>query len=505
MQQILKFKKIRKRYLLNKVLIGIFVLTFIFFAFTIFTVLRYRQLCSYENASSQKLISTEISIDFCPNILDTKNLPQILANAFNFGLTSSFKVNAQSISETTIQSQNEQCNSDTDIVCWVKQMGGELKQTDGFTNLLLAVSDNRGHSGNLWGNTDSIMVMSLNNLTGKMLFISFPRDLLVEYNSPNGRVSSKINSIYALYGREIFSSAVEEIIGKPIHYSAIINFDVFSNLIDQLGGVDIYLDKPFQDLYPCSEVPYGYSCNGEFGWFTFPQGLNHFNSFQATVYARSRYASSDYSRAKRQQDLVKAVIKNALEKDLPLTSRFTLYQNMFNSFTSKVESNIEIKDMAGVLSVFDKLSDDAASIVLDPSVNNRKLIYEYGITEFGWVTKFYDYSYSEVNQYIKSIWDNLTFYIEKPKILVLNASGKDILNDSNIYNFINNSNFAEIKQENSSSNFKGIRVYDLSGGNRSGTIKEISKAIPEALLYSSEIDRIKKSSFSEDVLIIIGK
>lgn len=503
----LTFKKSgKKRYLLNKILTTLFILVFIFFSLTIFTVLRYRQLCSYDQAQKLDLISTDIQTDLCPNIFNHTEIPQIVANAFNLSITSTFQVKEQNTNFLK-QSIAQDCKSETDLVCWIKQMNSELKQTDGYTNLLLAVSDNRSHNGSLWGNTDSIMVMSLNNASGKMLLISFPRDILVEYNSPNGKVSSKVNSIYALYGKEVFSNAISNIIGKPIHYTAIINFDVFSELIDQLGGVDIYLEKNFQDLYPCSEVPYnsGYSCNSDFGWFSFPQGLNHFNSFEATVYARSRYASSDYSRAKRQQELVKAIVENTLNKDLPLLDRFNLYRQMYESFTSKVETDVQLKDIAGVLSIFDKLTDDAASIVLDPSVNDYKLIYEYGITEFGWVTKFYDYTYSDTKEYIGNIWDNLTFYIEKPKILVLNVSGTEIPPSSSVSRLIYNSQFAEIQLTEGKGDFKGVRIYDLSNGEKSGSVNELIQTIPEGLLYSAEIDRIDRSEFGEDILIIYGK
>lgn len=475
-----------------------------------FVFLRHKQLCTYEQAVEKGLLATTKNEGLCPNLLDQSEWGTAISNAFNLALTNTFSVKAHGeLGAINVgREPSETCDPNEDPICYIKQMGGELEQTDGYTTMLLAVSDNRwpdGPRGPLWGNTDSLMVLSLNNETGKMLLISFPRDIYVEFNPGGGSVASKINSIYAFYGREQLVKMLEEIIGRPIHYSAIISFSVFSDLIDQLGGIDIYLTEKFQDLYPCSEVPAGVYCPTDFGWFSFPQGENHFNSFQAEVYSRSRYASSDYSRAKRQQNIVKAIVSNALNKDISLSERFSLYSQMYNTFASKVETDIEVKDLAGALSLFDKLSDDAATIVLDPSLDDGKLIYEYGITEVGWVTKFYDYSYASTRQYIAKIWDNLTFNIERPRIRVVNATGDDLTEGSDLDELVKNSPYAEVKYEaDPTLDVKGVRIYNLSDRKVNDSLDVITHKISNGLIYSPKIDEVNRSTFNEDILIIVG-
>lgn len=499
-----KPRKSKRKKVFITLLIAVFC-TFLFVGFfSGFVVLRHKQLCSYDQTMKAGLISSDSQSNFCPNILDGSSLGEVVKNALNIGLIASFKVGASEVSQADGSGEGTACNSDTDIICWLKQMGGELKQTNGFTTMLLAVSDNRSHTGSLAGNTDSIMVITLDNKSGKVLLISFPRDIYTTYkNTWGSTVSTKINSVYAYYGREKFVEVISMLIGKPIHYSAILSFDIFDQLITQMGGVDIYLDEPFKDLFPCSEVPAnsGYKCNGAFGWFTFPAGQNHFNSFEAQVYSRSRYASNDYDRAKRQQDIVKAVISNAINNDKPLGEKLGLYKSFYDTFISKVETDVELKDLAAMLTLFDKLNENAASIVVDPFLDNGKIVYEYGISEVGWVTKFNDYSYKQLNKYIASIWNNLTFYTETPKILVVNASGGEI--PSEVQEIAGNSSVtASIVSK--PSDLKGIRVYDLSKGEKKSSLNEILALVPSALLYSSTIDEINQSEFGEDIVIIVG-
>jgi LCP family protein required for cell wall assembly len=498
------FFKIKYLSKLKILLVALVLLTVLLSLFG-FISLRYKQLCSYQNMISSGVFEADTNLNLCPNVLDSSNYSTIIANAFKFNILDGLVINSNN-EGVFINISDVECNPDKDLICWIKQMGETLQSTDGFTNFLLAVSDNRFENGSLWGNTDSILLISHDNITGKILMVSFPRDLYATYHSHNGIVSSKINSIYAMNGRETLKSAITEITGIEIHYSAVIGFNLFNQLIDKLGGIDIYLDEPFQDLYPCSEVPLerNNNCIGDFGWFTFPQGWNHFDSFSATVYARARYASSDYSRASRQQDLIKAIIKNALSKDISLVERFNLYSDIYQTLESMVETDVETKDLAGFISFFENLTDDAASIVLDPSVSNKQLIYEYGISEVGWVTKFYDYTYQDVKAYISSVRDNLTYYIEKPKIKLLNTTNKQISNLS-IKKLIENHSIEINISNNSQLNFSGVRIYDLSGNKKAASVQQLLIDIPEALLYSPELDELSQSEWGEDILIVIGK
>jgi LCP family protein required for cell wall assembly len=111
---------------------------------------------------------------------------------------------------------------------------------------------------------------------------------------------------------------VTQITGLPIHYAMVIDFEGFTNIIDLIGGIDVNIPLGFVDhFYPipgkeqdlCSGDP-SFSCR--YQTVKFLAGEEHLYGERALQYVRSRHAEgeagSDFSRGKRQQDVVQAVI-----------------------------------------------------------------------------------------------------------------------------------------------------------------------------------------------------
>jgi len=181
----------------------------------------------------------------------------------------------------------------------------ELKATeDGRTNiLLLGMRGQNVPGGGLLA--DSIIVLSLKKDENKVAMLSIPRDLYVKV--PGSDSHSKINSVYAYgeekggKGLEQMSQIVGDVTGLKIHYAVAINFIGFKQLIDAVGGIDVYLETPFYETHQFVE---GNECGGE---FTLPAGLNHLDGEKALCYARARDNTSDFDRSKRQQLMIKAL------------------------------------------------------------------------------------------------------------------------------------------------------------------------------------------------------
>ena len=120
-----------------------------------------------------------------------------------------------------------------------------LKENDGRTNLLLLGSDSRT-SGDIQLNlTDSILLVSIGRVEHDVVLLSLPRDLWVQ---DSRGVKSKINEVYAnnknysgdeVGGGEALMRVVEEVLGIPLHYYAVINFELFKETIDTLGETPI--------------------------------------------------------------------------------------------------------------------------------------------------------------------------------------------------------------------------------------------------------------------------
>lgn len=97
------------------------------------------------------------------------------------------------------------------------------------------------------------------------------------------------------------AETVEQFLDLPIHYTAQINFDGFARVIDALGGVTIDVPRRIvDDAYPTPD----------FGTVRveFEPGPQRMDGARALIYARTRHADSDFGRAERQQQVVRAVV-----------------------------------------------------------------------------------------------------------------------------------------------------------------------------------------------------
>lgn len=179
----------------------------------------------------------------------------------------------------------------------------------GRTNfLILGLSGDQRAGADL---TDTIIFLSVENRTGKTVLVSLPRDIWI----PQWR--TKLNSIYHYQGLADTEKAVEEILGIPVSYALVIDFAVFRNLIDVLGGVEVEVERAFDDYrYPILGKEND-SCNGDpayrcrYEHLRFEIGKQWMDGQRALKYVRSRNAEgeegSDFARSRRQQQLMKAI------------------------------------------------------------------------------------------------------------------------------------------------------------------------------------------------------
>lgn len=496
----MNFIKKNLRYIKIAVII-FFVVLGITLAFTGFTFLRHRQLCSYQNAVKAGQLTDNTGANLCPALTDSRSWANVVFNAFNFGVLSSLEVNVNQSSPAPTES----CNDPLNPLCWAGDVRPTLKQTDGFTTFLLVGVDSRNTRSQLM-NTDTLMLITYHHASGKLMYISFPRDLYITYKRPRGGTTSwKINGVYANDGVNGVTSVMKQLTGHEVHYYAFINIDLFKRAIDALGGADIVLEEPFHDAFPCTEVPKDVPCKGGYGEFKFPAGPNHFNSLQAMIYARSRQLSSDYDRARRQQNLIKAILTSILRSDAPITEKVSTYVNLYNIFQQEVNTNLELNDFIGLFSLLDKFQNESVSLVADPNIGGLNQYVKFiGIQPLvGWSIGFVDPTFKSFNKFINEIWSNLSYYTEKPKILVRSKAGVTL--PPSLDQIVKKApKFTEVRGEQVTDiNTLGIRIYDFKQ-NKSGTVIELQKLIPTALSFSPEIDGVVPSGWGEDILILVG-
>lgn len=234
--------------------------------------------------------------------------------------------------------------------------------TDRINVVLLGYGGDGHPGGNL---TDTIMVMSLKPSTNEVVMTSLPRDMVVNFGGkkPAEQEWRKIN--YALdYGGEDFAiEKVEEVLGIPMHYFVAVDFDGFRQVIDDLGGVDVYLENGFTDKqYP--DYNYGYQT------ISFEQGWQHFDGETALQYARSRHGNhgenSDFARSKRQQVIITAVRSELLSAGTLLNP--TKLISIFNDLGDHVNTDAEVWELIRLATLAkDVPSENMINKVIDQS------------------------------------------------------------------------------------------------------------------------------------------
>ena len=245
-----------------------------------------------------------------------------------------------------------------DVAVFLEVAGEELK-TDAFghTNFLVLGTGGENHDGG--DLTDTIIVASLDNENKLVTMISIPRDLYVK----NEEITdSKINEIYfnakntyesSKEGLEYMQKKVEEIAGVPIHYWVKLDFKGFKEFIDALGGIDVYVEQAIYDPY--------YPKDGTilFEPFSISEGQHHLDGETALKYARSRKTTSDFDRARRQQQIIYAVKEKALQTEIIFSQeRIT---EILNSFSENIETNLKVKEILTLGSFASDFSEENIS------------------------------------------------------------------------------------------------------------------------------------------------
>jgi LCP family protein required for cell wall assembly len=242
-----------------------------------------------------------------------------------------------------------------------------LKETDGRTNVLILGSDQRVKSKINDGAflTDTILVASIGTVDKNVVLMSLPRDLWVK--TPSG-YNTKINAVYSYGGAKELQPVVEGVLGIPIHYYAVINFDLFEDTINSLGGVEVNVEKTFTDYSYPIEGKENAPEDQRYETITFKAGKQKMDGATALKFARSRKGNNgedtDFARSKRQQLLIMAIKDKALSASTIMdVEKLT---NLYKSYSNNVDTSVDLASAQGFFFLSRQVQfDKVKSIVLD--------------------------------------------------------------------------------------------------------------------------------------------
>lgn len=245
-----------------------------------------------------------------------------------------------------------------------------LYANDEITNILLIGTD----SNSDWGRSDTLMVLSLDNIHGKIKMTSFLRDTFV---SIPGYSPDKLNAAYAYGGAGLCVETIEYNFGVDIDGYAIVNFTTFRNLINAIGGVDVYLTQDEID-YINAQVAQNNQPN--FIPDGTSEGYVHLTGGQALWHVRNRggevngeyFYGTDWDRVDRQQRMFEGIIQG-------LTSlSFDEVSTMAYTVLPFVTTDLSSDELAGHIS--------NASAYLSYSIERATFPWDY------WTDSYYDYA-----------------------------------------------------------------------------------------------------------------
>ena len=209
----------------------------------------------------------------------------------------------------------------------VKIAEEDQKDKDVF-NVLLVGTDSRDPNSDK-GRSDSMMLVSFNKKQNKSTVISFMRDTLVDID---GYGRSRLGHTYAYGGVGLTINTLNQTYGLDIQNYVTISFDNLVNVIDEIGGVEVYISEEEAEYYRKNGMP------------DIVAGDVTLTGSQALAHARNRTLGSDFERTRRQRSVMYGIYRKIMsEKDI------SALLPLINYCVTQVETNMsvtEIYDMA---------------------------------------------------------------------------------------------------------------------------------------------------------------
>jgi len=458
----------------------------------------------------------------------------LLLDLFLIGEYQTRGVNA--VGYQLMEKVNEVFESGSNIVSSIWEP--ELKQDNNLTGVLLVGIDTRDVEFNgvefinkdpkpEFGtrNTDTVIELVYDHSTGKTFMISIPRDMGVDVRKDCLTFHGSLHWVYDKAqsancpggGQQTLVETVEGITGIKIQYYAFVSLDAFIDVIEAVGetndkgekGIWIDIPEPVYELYPL----------GDYGWESvyFPEGHQFLTAERALKFARSRKASSDFARARRQQMVITAVKDRILSSDTLMNPK-KVYSLMeaFKKNTLFSEPNIE-EIRAGLNLIRDIGDAEITHIVIDPDLGGIKegLINkqphdrntaQYYMVPTNW-KECPGNEFCRVQEYLAKVIKYPDVYKEQAKVYVYGRGYKDGSPDldNNAYLSLKEDGIPVVLQESkylaNIENDEDIVIYDFSNGEKQRTLDALSKKLGVPITAGSDASYVCIND--EDIAIVV--
>lgn len=304
---------------------------------------------------------------------------------------------------------------------------------DGRVNVLLLGKGGAGHDGP--DLTDTLLIASIDPVAKETALLSIPRDLWVK-SSAGG--TSKINAVYAnakskvlnkyttkqqtseikqqaeKAGMTAIQDTITGVIGIPLQYYAMVDFEGFKQAIDAVGGIEVNVKKQLYDPTVAWENNNNPLIAGV--------GLQQFNGKKALLYTRSRHGSArgDFDRTERQREVILALKDRVLSAGT-FTNPLKV-NGLIDAFGDHISTDFSLNEIMRVYDIVKGidatkvqsigLADPPNDFVTTSNISGQSVV----------VPRAGTFSYDAIKSYVRNTLKDSFLKSENGSVLVLNGT-----------------------------------------------------------------------------------
>jgi LCP family protein required for cell wall assembly len=217
----------------------------------------------------------------------------------------------------------------------------EIFREDTVNVLLLGCDEDRAYGGKKilrqYARSDMMLLAKLDFKTKQITGVSIPRDTLCELP---GYREQKINAYHSIGGKDLAKRAVENLLGLRVDKVIVLDYQIFQDVVDMVGGVDVFIDK---------KLKYTDRRGGLF--IDLKPGLQHLDGYNAMCFVRYRHGDSDFARQARQKDFLLAM-RDAIRKNPVLIG------DVANKAAQMLSEDFSLEEIAAMVNFAQKIGSD---------------------------------------------------------------------------------------------------------------------------------------------------
>lgn len=361
---------------------------------------------------------------------------------------------------------------------------------DGRINILVLGMGGANHPGGTL--TDTIMVVSIDPNDKTIAMLSIPRDLYVPIAGK--KQSTKINEVYSIGEKEkagngpvLLKETVSKILDLPIHYYVMVDFYGFVKLVNEIGGVDVTVDKNLNDPYFPDANMQGYDP------FYIKAGAQHLDGATALKFARSRETTSDFDRASRQQKIIAAVKEKCLKANFFANPKKIL--DLVQIIGDHIRTDFTASEIVSLVDLVKQIDSSKTVSKVLTSASDGELVSDSSSGTYYLMPK--DKTWGQIQSIAHEIFTDPNLRQENARIEVLNASSS-AGTGSTLASALKSYNYNVVSIKTATSKQAKTEIYDYSNGQKSVTLNFLKNRLNASVTKKTQTDP------AVDITIVIG-